>query len=412
MKSNEEKKGNWFVISAILLTVVVTGWTGEALAQQKPFKIGCLGEMTGGFAPYYNPSLIGVKLAVDEVNASGGLLGRKIEIDARDVKGKPDVGMSEARDLILNQGVDVLTGVAGGSVAVAVSSVAKEFKVPFLCYPSATFVTGKEGHRYVFQINQTTDIMGYAIAEYLAEKPWKRYYFLGTDYVFAHQIIDYLWERLTQKKPDVKKIGEMWPRVGERDYTTYITATMSANPEAVIAILPAAMGIDFRRQAKGYGFFEKTKCIAAPLSAPDRVPLGRETPEGIIAQTSYAFPYCGETFPLAAKVEQMYDKIAKDYDYDAVVGGYNQILFLREAIKKAGSTDKEKIISAGEGLELDTAWGRIKILKYSHRATVPNFVGVTAYSPKYPFAILKDVKVYQGEKIMIPEDAIRKMREE
>jgi branched-chain amino acid transport system substrate-binding protein len=412
MKRNEEKKSRWVVISATLVAVFLIGWNGEALAQQKPFKIGCLGEMTGGFANYYNPSLIGVKLAVEEMNASGGFLGRKIEIYARDVKGKPDVGMSEARDLIQTEGVDVLTGVAGGSVAVAVSSVAKEFKVPFLCYPSATFVTGKEGHRYVFQINQTTDICGYAIGEYIAEMPWKKYYFLGTDYVFAHQIIDYVWERLTQKRPDVKKIGEMWPRVGERDYTTYITATMSANPEAVIAVLPAAMGIDFRRQAKGYGFFEKIHMIAAPLSAPDRVPMGKETPEDIIAQTSYAFPYCGEHYPLAAKVERMYDKIAKDYDYDAVVGGYSQILFLQAAIRKAGSTDKEKIISAGEGLELDTPWGHIKILNYSHRATVPNFIGVTAYSPKYPFAILKDVKVYQGEKIMTSEDAVRKMRGE
>ena len=78
MKAKRADKGKWVAISAILLMVFLTGWTGDALAKQETFKIGCLGEMTGGFAPYYNPSLIGEKLAVDEINASGGVLGKKL----------------------------------------------------------------------------------------------------------------------------------------------------------------------------------------------------------------------------------------------------------------------------------------------------------------------------------------------
>ncbi len=412
MKRMEKEKGKWLIVFVLFLIVVGTGWGEEVWAQQKSFKIGYVAGLTGPFAPYNLPAQTGIKLAVDEMNAAGGFLGRKIEIYTRDIKERPDVSISEARDLILTQGVDVLIGTASGSAALAVSSVAKEYKVPFLACPSQTFIAGKEGHRYVFQIGPSTDLDGFAIGEYVAEKPWKRYYLLGTDYVFAHEVIDNAWKRLTEKRSDIVKVGEMWPKVGERDYTTYITATMSANPEAVIAVLPAAMGIDFRRQAKGYGFYEKIHLIAAPLSSADRVPLGKETPEGVIGQTLYAFPYCGEHYPLAAKVEQMYNKIANDYDYDSVIAGYNQLLFLREAIKKAGSTEKEKIIDAAEGLEFETAVGRIKCLKYSHRGTVPMFMGTTTYSPKYPFAIFKDVKVCQGEKFMISEDEIRKMRGE
>jgi branched-chain amino acid transport system substrate-binding protein len=90
--------------------------------------------------------------------------------------------------------------------------------------------------------------------------------------------------------------------------------------------------------------------------------------------------------------------------------GYDTMLFLREAVKKAGSLDTEKIINAMEGMKVETAVGNIKCLEYSHQGAVPVFIGVTAFSPKYPFAIMKDVKVYQGDKIMIPEDEIRKMR--
>jgi len=407
-----KQTGRWFFILILLFTFFVMGWSEGAWAQQKPFKIGHIGGLTGPFAVYNTHAQTGIKFAVDEINEAGGLLGRKIEVYTRDTKERPDVSISEARDLILTQGVDVLIGCASGSAALAVSSVAKEYKVPYLAFPSGTFVTGKEGHRYIFQISYSTDLIGFSIGEYLAEKPWKNYYLIGTDYVYAHEVLDNAWKRLTEKRADVRKTGEFRPKMGERDYTTYITATMSANPEAVITVLLGGMGIDFRRQAKGYGFFEKVQYIGLPLSSADIVPMGKETPQGIIGQSPYSFPYCGEHYPLAAKVEQKYDKIANDYDYDFVAGGYNQILFLREAIKKAGSTEKEKMIDAAEGLEFECTVGRVKVLKYSHRATVPMFIGTTTYSPKYPFAILKDVKTYQGEKFMYSEDQIRKMRGE
>lgn len=130
----------------------------------------------------------------------------------------------------------------------------------------------------------------------------------------------------------------------------------------------------------------------------------------MIGLTEYAFPYCGEKYPLAKKIQERYDRDYNDCNYTNVAMAYNTMLFLREAIRKSGSTDTEKIINAMEGLEIDTAVGRIKCFNYSHQGAVPIFIGTATFSPKYPFAILKDVKVYQGEKIMISEDEIRKMR--
>jgi len=413
MKGVRERKVKWLTgtASILLYLMLAINWNGLALAQEKPFKIGHVGGFTGPWAILNVHSQIGIKLAIEEINETGGFLGRKIEYYPRDGKGRPDVSLSEARDLVLNQGVDVLMGPFNGAAALAVSSIAKEFKTP--CFAlTGTFVTGKEGHRYLFHITMSSDHIGFSLGEYLSGKPWKRYYTVGTDYVFAHEVIGYAWKRLTDKKPDVRKVGELWPRVGERDYTTFITAISSANPEAVISVLPGTMGIDFRRQAKGFGFFEKTRYIAIPMSTSDIVPLGKETPSGIVGLADYFFPYCGETYPLASKTEEKYNKNNNDYDYTCVASGYNQMVFLREAIKKAGSTDKEKIIDAAEGLEVETTVGRVKCLKYSHRGTVPVFIGTTTYNAKYPFAIFKDVKSYRGEGFMLPEEEIRKMRGE
>ena len=132
----------------------------------------------------------------------------------------------------------------------------------------------------------------------------------------------------------------------------------------------------------------------------------------MIGLTEYAFPYCGEKYPLAKKLEKRYDQDFNDKNYTNVAMAYNTMLFLREAIRKAGSTDTEKMVKALEGLEVDTALGRIKVLEYSHQGVVPIFIGTTAFTAAYPFAVLKDIKVYQGEKIMISENEIRKMRGE
>lgn len=411
LKAAGYRKIDWLtkVALIVLLAVLGIGWSGPVMAQQKPFKIGHVGGFTGPWAILNVHTQIGLKLAIDEINKAGGLLGRKVEYYPRDGKGRPDVSLSEARDLILDQGVDVLIGPFNGGAALAVSSIAKEFKTP--CFEvTGTFVTGKEGHRYLFHLAISSDQIGFSLGEYLSEMPWKKYYTIGTNYVFAHEVIGYAWKRLSENKPNVEKVGELWPKIGERDYTTFITAIGSAKPEAVISLLPGSMGIDFRRQAKGFGLFKKTQFIAVPMSTSDIVPLGRETPAGIIGLADYFFPYCGQTYPLAAKLEEKYDKIAKDHDYTCVANGYNQLLFLREAVKKAGSTDKEKIIDAAEGLEVDSTVGRIKCLPYSHRGTVPVFIGTTTYSPKYPFAIFENVKTYRGEKFMLREEEIHKMR--
>jgi branched-chain amino acid transport system substrate-binding protein len=400
------------LVSLLVCTVVMIASTNPAMSQTKqPFKIGYVGGLTGPFAVYNVPALTGIKYAIEEINQAGGFQGRPVEIIVRDGKERPDVSLSEARSLVQKEGVTVLFAGTSSSMVLAVSAFAKEQKVLFMPAPTGAHVTGKEGHRYVFKpACNNSDMVGFAMGEYLAEKPWKKYYLIGSDYVFGHEALGYAWKRLTEKKPGVEKVGELWPKMTERDFTSYITAIMQANPEAVLGMMPGTAGIDFIKQAARLGFFKKIQFASTLLATADLVALGREAPEGIIGLNEFAFPYAGEKYPIAKKIQARYDRDHKDHDYTTMAVGYDTMLFLREAVRKAGSVDVEKIIDAMEGLTVETAVGPITCLKYSHQGAVPVFVGVTAFDPKYPFATLKDVKVYQGEKIMISEDEIRKMR--
>jgi branched-chain amino acid transport system substrate-binding protein len=402
-------KGKFLAI-ALLWGITCFGWTQLATAQSKPFKIGFIGGLTGPLAFQAVPALAGTKYVIEEVNKAGGLQGRQVELIVRDGKERPDSSLNEARSLVLAEGVNVILGGAAAPVVMALSAFAKEQKIIYIPYPSGTMVWGKAGHRYVFKLNGNADNFGFATAEYLAEKPWKTYYTIGSDHLFGHDTINFAWKRLSEKKPDVKKLGEFWPKFGERDYVNYITSMMAGNPEAVIALLSGTNCIDFIRQAKNVGFFKKIQFANTLLITTDVVAMGKEIPDGIIGTSEYDLVYCTEKFPLAKKVQQRYDQDSKDMNYANVITGYNSTLFLASAIKKAGSTDTEKIIDALEGLEIETALGRMKCLNYSHRAIPPVFVGLTKMTPKYPFAIIDDLKVYQGDKIMLSEDEVRKMR--
>jgi branched-chain amino acid transport system substrate-binding protein len=405
-----EKKWITVVVSVVLGIAVLIGEAVPACAQTKPYKIGFIGGLTGPLAFHAIPALAGTKYVFEEFNKTGGFQGRQVELIVKDGKERPDVSLSEARNLVLSDGVNIILGGASAPVVMALSAFAKEQKIIYIPYPSGTMVWGKEGHRYVFKLNSNADNDGYALAEYLADKPWKTYYTIASDHLFGHDSIDYAWKRLTEKKPAVKKVGEFWPKFGERDYVNYITSIMAAKPDAVLAMLSGSNVIDFIRQAKNVGFFKRTGFADTKLISSDVVAMGKEMPDGIIGTTEYDIDYCTQKFPLAKKLQQRYDQDYKDRNYATAVIGYNVALFLTAAFKKAGSTDTEKIIDALEVTEIDGPVGRMKCFTYSHRADPPVFVGTTKMAPKSAFASFSDLKVYQGEKIMISEDEVRKMR--
>ncbi len=411
-KDNFEMKGKFLAVTLLICMAVLVGGTTPLIAQPKTFKIGYVGGLTGPLAVHTVPAVAGMKYAIEDINRTGGFQGKQIEFIVRDGKERPDVSLSEARNLVLAEGINALIAGTSAPVVMALSAFAKENKMIFIAYPSGTMVWGKEGHRYVFKFNPTSDNFGYATGEYIALKPWKKYYTIGTDHVMGRGCVEYAWQRLSEKKPGVTRLGAFWSKLGQGDFVSYITAIMAANPDAVIALLSGSDCIDFIRQAKNLGFFKKIQFINTLMTTSEPVAMGKEMPEGITYTSEYDTAHCEMNFPLARKVQERYDRDYKDRNYTNAIWGYNSMLLLSEAAKKAQSTNTEKIIDALEGLEIDSGVGRIKVLKYSHRTNAPVFVGTTKFGPKYPFAIMGDMKIYQGENVMIPEDEVRKMRGE
>ncbi len=248
------------LVPAVALALVATP---AYAAKKKPIKVGLLYALSGLAAVYTKGTVIGHEIAAEEINAKGGVLGRKIKFVTRDNKLKPGIAVKEFRRLVTKDKVDFVMGIISSGVALAVSQVAKEMKVLFVDTIAQTAaLTGEQGHQYVIRTNTNSTVIGRTAALAAAKREWKNYYFIGPDYEWGHRVNSDFWEFLQTKKAGVKKMGDLWPKLGERDYSAHITAMLNAKPDAVFSSLWGGDLIAFIKQASAYGFFDKIQYIS------------------------------------------------------------------------------------------------------------------------------------------------------
>lgn len=398
-------------VTSIALVTLAALWGAAPLtASQHPLKIGVIYGLGGAAAPYTKPAITGHEIAVAEINAKGGVLGRKLQLVVRDDQSKPDVGVREARDLILKEKVEFLMGVIHSGVALAISEVAKEYKTIYLNTIAKTAaLTEEKGHRHVFRSASNTLIEGRAAAILMADKPFKRYAVIGPDYEYGHRMVDDFMSYLKKLKPDVQVVGEAWPKFGERDFTAHVNALLQAKPDMVYSSLWGGDAIAFIKQAKPYGFFGKTQYMNIAAGDLDVVvPLGAEAPEGIWGSSNYAF-YHPDT-PGNREFVAKYKAKTGDLPPSGAVFGYVGTYFLAEAIKKAKTAETEKVVDALEGLTIETPIGPLTMRAFDHQATKGQYWGRLKKSPQYPFLLMGDIQYIGGEKTLRPVEEIKALR--
>lgn len=395
--------GSMLMITALLVSGC--GSTPKATTEKKAIKVGIVDTYTGGAAVYAKDSLDGFKLAVKEIASKGG---PTIEFVIRDDEFKPDKSTSWAKELVMNEKVDFLAGTTNSAGSLAVSQYAKETKVPFIVWGGMSDkITGAAGHRYVFSTLPNTAIIGKAGAVQLSKTTHKKIWLAGSDYEYGHSVITNLWSNLTTIKPDVEKMGESWWRVGETDFTPYINAIRSAKPDILVVGTGGADMVAFMKAVKATGLTKEIPVWAHTSYDPATLrPLGDQAPEGVMGTNPYLFNY-----PDTAENKAFVEAFKKEYNREPAafaLYGYMGGKFLGQAITKAGSTDKEKIIDAMEGLTIDTPVGKATLRKEDHQVAIPMSYGVVAKVNGVFTA--KDLHTLSPEEIMPSVDAILKAR--
>ena len=402
----------YFTMAFVLITsfCIVATLFLPVQSQAKNIKVGVIDCYSGPPAVFGKDALNGFKLALEEINAKG-VLGGKIEYTTRDTKFKVDIALNMAKELVMREDVDVLVGTINSGAAMAVSeAVAKTEKVPFIIWISKSErLTGEKGHRYVFSAGENTAMAGKAGGVALSKKPYVKYWIAGDDYEYGHAIGKAAWQNLSKNKPDVQKIGESWWKPGEPDLIPYITAILSAKPDAVIFCTGGGSMANIMKAVKATGMAEKLPIYIH--SATDHAvlkPLGLDAPEGVMGTIDYLFYY-----PQTPENQ----KFVKDFEarYGMPPGfpafqGYLTAKFIAAAFQKAGSRDKEKFIDAMEGIVVDSPAGKIEMRACDHQAVLPMYLGITKKEPGKDYIVASDIVTLTGDEVMPSCEEIKAAR--
>jgi branched-chain amino acid transport system substrate-binding protein len=373
---------------------------------QKPIRVGFPMILSGPGALFGEPALKGAQMYVEEINAKGGVLGRKLELLPRDTKGNADEAVRVSRDLILKENVDFLVGTLTSAEGPAVSVVAKENKIVFIApIPKTDQLTAPDKlHPYVFRVAATTTMEGRSAAEIVAKWPVSRIATISPDYAYGQDVTKAFVDYLKKLRPSIQVVDQQWPKLGEPDYTPFINAQLAKKPEAVFSSLWGGHFVNFAKQARPLGYFEAIKFnfigVGEAGSPESTKTMGQDYPVGIWGNSYDAF-YWDTASPAHRDYTARLAKFTKEeYPSSWAIQGYIGLQFLTEAIKKAGRTDSDKVSKALLGLSVDSPVGKITIREKDHQANRGQLYGKTTMDPKYPFAIMKPVEYVDPTKFM------------
>ncbi|MDR7555198.1 MAG: ABC transporter substrate-binding protein [Armatimonadota bacterium] len=395
--------------TALAVAVAAAGVAGPAPRLERNIKVGIVDTYSGPPAVFGNDALNGFKLALADINREG-VLGAKIEFVTRDERFSPEIGLSMARELVLQERVDLLVGTINSATALAISAFAREQRMPFIVWISKSeAITGAKGHRYVFSTGENTAMAGKALAEALAKKGYTRYWLGAEDYEYGHAITNSFWRFTKRVKPDATLAGQTWWRLGEIDLVPYLTQIMQARPEVVFFGTGGAGMANVLRTMRVLGFAARVP--AAIHTAIDHAvlrPLGPNAPEGVFGTIDYLF-YYPESPANQAFVRAFQAAYGGPPGFPAF-HGYITAHFIAEAYRKARTLDREKFIDALEGLRIATPVGPVEMRPCDHQAVLPLFFGVTKKTPQFEFLVASDIVTIPGPEVMPTCDDIRRAR--
>ncbi len=343
-------------LAQLAALVVSLGSLALPAFAQSPIRIGEINSFSGIGAPFTGPYRAAVEMAVEEVNARGGINGRKVEVLFRDDKGQPAEAVKHAQELVASEKVALISGTFLSNVGLAVSDWAKQNKTMFVAAePLTEAITWSKGHDHVVRVRPNTYEQGRMLAERAGKLKHVKWATIGPNYEYGKRAWETFRDRLKELKPDVQIVGEHWPTLGKIEPGPMVTAILNQNPDALYVSLFGSDWLAFVREAQKRGLFQKTFVVGILLGEPEYIdPLGPEAPEGTLVT---GYPWYDVQTPAH---KEFVAKFQKRTDKPPMLGslvGYVTYLSIFEAIRKAGGTDTDKLVTAFKGLKVETPIG-------------------------------------------------------
>lgn len=394
-----------FVRKTILVLSLVLS-VGANAQNSPPIRIGEINSysIAPEFTTHYRK---GWQLAVEEINAIGGVDGRMINVVSRDDANDRDEAVQAAQELISKEKVDVLAGTYLSNTGLAVAAVAAKNKKLFVAAgPLSDALTLDRGNRYTFRLRPSTYMQAAMLAEVAAKLPARRWAMLAPNYEYGQSAVANFKSMLKAKRPDVEFVAEYWPALGKIDAVTAVQRLEKAKPDA---IFNATFGADlnrFVREGKQRGLFEKVVVASMLGGEPENLQILKEaTPKGWIVT---GYPINQIDTPAHAEFVTAYFKKYNDYPQLGSVIGYTMIRAIAEGVRKARSTDSEKLVTAMRGLQFGTPMGPATFRAIDQQATLGTYVGTLDQTNGKGF--MTNWRYADGQKYLPDEAYVRRRR--
>ena len=403
-------RNSTLAISALGLCLALVLCAAPSMAQ--PIKIGAMFIASGPMGGYGKHGGQAIQMAVDEINASGGILGRKVVAMVEDTKLNKDVTLGLAKKFITQDKVDFLMGPTSSGLATALSMTARDNKkILILTQAAADELTGVDFHPYVFSTLSNAMMHARSGAYLMATKPYKRYMCIAPDYSYGHSSWNSFKAKLMELRPDAEIVGELFPKFLSKDYMEYINKINEAKPDAVWSPLWGSDAVIFIKQALPTGMFKNVK-FAFPVAGALEVlvPMGKDMPEGIYVSSRHFFNSPDSSMNRKF-LKAYYDRFKEYPDYMAGET-YAGVQFIKAAIERAGSADPAKLIKAVERRPLawETPEGWKVMRAEDHQVVEDCLWGETSFNEKYGFSMPKNYVSIQGEEICRTAEELKEVQ--
>ncbi|WP_201831219.1 ABC transporter substrate-binding protein [Microvirga zambiensis] len=345
-------------------------------AQPAPIKIGELNSYARQ-AAFTVPYRDGWQLALDEINAKGGVLGRKLEIISREDGATTGDATRVADELVSREGVSLLFGSFLSNVGVAMADFANQKKIVYIAAePLTDAITMGQGNRYTFRIRPNNTMQVGMLVDQAKASGAKRWAIVAPNYEYG-QSAAAAFKRLIQERiPGAEIVAEQYPALGKIEAGPTVSALEQAKPDGIFNVLFGPDLTQFVREGNTRGLFEKATVLSLLTGEPEwLLPLKDEVPEG---WTVTGYPWDQITEP---KHKAFVDAYRAKYNDTPRLGsllGYMVVYMIRDTIERAGSTDTEALIKALEDAKFDTVVGPVTMRGIDNQSSMGAWVGKLA----------------------------------
>ena len=376
------------------------------LAQPAPIRIGELNSyarMAAFAVPYRNA----MTLAAEQVNAAGGVKGRRIEFVFRDDGGNPGDAVRVAEELLLRENVAFIAGTYLSNVALAVSDLANQRRKLFLATePLTDALTMAQGNRFTFRVRPGTFMQTRMLVQAARGKTARRWAIVAPNYEYGQSAAAAFKRLIPSVIPGAEIVVEQYPTLGRVDAGATVGALAQARPDAIFNVLFGPDLTTFVREGNTRGLFERRLVLSLLTGEPEYlIPLGDETPEGWIVT---GYPWDQITTPAHRAFVEAFRARFNDTPRLGSLLGHVTVQLIAAMLDKAEGAETEALIAALEDLRTDTIVGPVTMRGLDNQSTLGAWVGETALNGRV--GTMRNWRYEDGAEHLIPEAEVRAAR--